>query len=279
MPQIILPDGRGLEFQAFGPSTGRPLLFAHGIPGSGFALQVLKNAAADLGLRLISWSRPGYGTSTRHPGRAVAAQAAEVESILDHLDAPRCLVAGWSGGGPHALAAAALLPHRVDAALTISGLAPLADVADPFRAMDEQSRREFEAARRGEDALRAYLGEHLIAALSEVPLTFVDQAALDPRTMLDFLNYYHHGLASGLEGWIDDDLALSRLWGFDPAAIRVPVHIWHGTDDYRVPFTHAQVLAAAIPTATLHIESGHGHFSLLFANLPAMLKTLVEETG
>jgi pimeloyl-ACP methyl ester carboxylesterase len=276
MPHLTLPDGRQLEFQAFGPSTARPLLFAHGTPGSGFALQTLKDAAADLGLRLITWSRPGYGTSTRLPERTVAAQAAEVESILDHFDTPRCLIAGWSGGGPSALAAAALLPERIEAALTISSQAPLADQAHRLRTMHEHRREELEAAAYGEPALRAYLTAHAIALLSDIPLTDADRAALTPRNTADLFSHYHHGLTTGVDGWVDDDLALVGLWGFNPGRIQVPVHIWHGTNDNQVPRTHAEALADLISTATTHIEPGHGHLSLMLGALPAMLADLMQ---
>jgi pimeloyl-ACP methyl ester carboxylesterase len=277
MPHLTLPDGRQLEFQAFGPTDARPLLFAHSTPGSGFALQAVERAATELGLRLITWSRPGYGTSTRQPERTVAAHAAEVESILDHLGAPRCLIAGWDGGGPHALAAAALIPQRIDAALTISGLAPLAGSSHLIRTMHEHRREELEAAALGETALYAFLTEHVTTALSDVPLTDADRAALAPPATADLFHNYQHGLTFGLDGWVDDDLALTRLWGFDPGRITVPVHIWHGGEDYQVPCAHSRLLAAVIPTATVHIEPDHGHLSLVLGNLPAMLSALMQD--
>ena len=252
MPHITLPDGRLLELHSSGSPTGRPVLFAHGTPGSGFALPALEHAAVDLDLRLVTWSRPGYGTSTRQPERTVAAQAAEVESILDHLSLPRCSIIGWSAGGPHALAAAALLPDRIDAALTISSPAPQVHLPDPFRAMDEETRAELEAARLGEAALNDYLALHLIAAVSGLPLAPADQTALDPHTTSGLFNHYLHGLATGVDGWVDDDLALVGFWGFNPGRIRVPVHIWHGADDNRVPYAHAQALAAAIHRRASH---------------------------
>ena len=277
MPHLSLPDGRQLEFQAFGAPDARPLLFAHGTPGSGFALQAVENAAAALGLRLITWSRPGYGTSTRQPERTVAAHAAEVESILDHLGTARCLIAGWDGGGPHALAAAALIPARIDAALTISGLAPLADNGHLIHTMHEHRSDELAAATLGESALREYLSAHVTTALSDIPLTDADRAALAPPMTADLFHNYQHGLTFGLDGWVDDDLALTRMWGFDPGRIGVPVHIWHGRDDYQVPCAHSRLLAAIIPTATVHIERDHGHLSLMLGNLPAMLAALMQD--
>ena len=104
---LNLADGRRLDFAISGPDGGTPLIFHHGTPGSVAAFRVIERSAHERGLRLVTYSRPGYGDSTRLPGRDVAAVVADVEALLNHLNASRCLVAGWSGGGPHALAAAA----------------------------------------------------------------------------------------------------------------------------------------------------------------------------
>jgi pimeloyl-ACP methyl ester carboxylesterase len=276
MPRLHLPDGRCLELQVTGQANGHPLLFVHATPGSGYPPYAVERAANELGLRLVTWSRPGYSPSPRLPERTIAAHSAEVESVLNFLQAPRCLIAGWSSGGPHALAAAALLPERISAVLTISSPAPLIGAPDGLRGMDEQSHAEFGAARQGEEALRDYLGSHLISAFSEIPLTAADQAVLTPTALSDLFVHYHHGLASGLDGWIDDDLALTGPWGFEPGEIRVPVHIWHGADDHRIPPSHARALAAAIPTGTANIQPGHGHLSLLLSALPTMLAGLTQ---
>jgi len=135
-----LPDGRRLDIEISGPDGGLPLVFHHGTPGSVHRFGVVERAAHERGLRLVTFSRAGYGDSTRLPGRSVADVAADVAAVLDHLDAPRCLVAGWSGGGPHALATAALLPDRVAGALVIAGVAPWdADGLDFLAGMGEQN--------------------------------------------------------------------------------------------------------------------------------------------
>lgn len=277
MPHLALPDGRPLELKVAGPATGQPLLFVHGTPGSGYPPVAVERAAQQLGLRLVTWSRPGYSPSARLPERTVAAQSAEVESILDYLEAPQCLIAGWSSGGPHALAAAALLPERIGAVLTISSPSPLIGAPDGLSGMDEQSRAEFGAAREGEAALRRYLDANMISAFSAIPLTPADQEVLTPPVLSDLFLHYHHGLAGGIDGWIDDDLALAVPWGFDPAEIQVPVHIWHGAEDHRIPCSHARALASSIRTASVSIQPEHGHLSLFFSALPAMLAGLVQE--
>ncbi len=121
MPMITLADGRELEIEVTGPDDGPVLLFSHGTPGGSSQLAPLAREAHGRGLRLVTWSRPGYGASTRRAGRTVADDVHDVSAILDHLGADTCLVAGWSGGGPHALAAGTLLPERVRGVLCLAG--------------------------------------------------------------------------------------------------------------------------------------------------------------
>lgn len=124
MTIIGLPDGRSLDVHVSGPEDGFPLVFHHGTPGSVRQLRAIQRSAHDRGLRLVTYSRPGYGASTRLPGRSVADAGADVATVLAHLDSPRCIVAGWSGGGPHALATGARIREQVAGILVIAGVAP-----------------------------------------------------------------------------------------------------------------------------------------------------------
>ena len=100
------------------------LLFHHGTPGSCLPSRAVEQAVHRLGLRLVAMSRSGYGDSTRSPQRQVVDVVADTRAVLDALGVARCYVAGWSGGGPHALACGARLAERVDAVLVIAGVAP-----------------------------------------------------------------------------------------------------------------------------------------------------------
>src|ERR1022692_2842636 len=117
-------DGRRLGVRACGPADGLPFVFHSGTPSGLVAYDPMTEAAAALGLRTVIYSRPGYGRSAPHPGRLVADAAADVTAILNHAGAGPFVTAGWSGGGPHALACAALLPGRCLAAASIAGVAP-----------------------------------------------------------------------------------------------------------------------------------------------------------
>lgn len=232
----------------------------------------------------MTTSRPGYGDSTRQPGRSVADVAADTAAVLAAIGAERCLVMDGSGGGPHALACAARLAAAA-AVLVLAGLAPYdADGLDWMAGMGEDN--GFSAALQGEDELRAYLlqqreqlkdvtGADIVAAFGEAELSDSDRVALTGELGEDFAANFREGLRTGVEGWVDDCLALTRLWGFDLEEISVPVMIWHGTADPSVPVAHGQWLASRIPGARAHFEEGEGHYSVAFSALDRKLDELV----
>src|SRR5215472_15106803 len=155
--QIQLPDGRHLDVRVSGPADGLPLVFHHGTPGAATPVRALERATHARGLRLVTTSRPGYGDSSRQPGRVVVDVVADTAAVLAAIGAQRCLVAGWSGGGPHALACGARLGAAA-AVLVIAGVAPYAAQGlDWLSGMGEENDVEFSAAVHGEDELRSYL--------------------------------------------------------------------------------------------------------------------------
>ena len=286
MTILEMPDGRRIDFTVSGPADGVPLVFHHGTPGAKTKARHIERAAHDRGLRLVGLSRAGYGDSTRRPGRDVADIAVDVASILDQLGARRCLVAGASGGGPHSLATAALLPDRVAGAAVIAGITP-PDAAglDFLAGMGEQNIVEFGQAREGEAVLRPALAAEapalrradvagLIAALDTL-LPDVDRAVLTDEFGADMVKNFAEALRTGVDGWVDDDLAFVKPWGFDLTAIRVPTFVWHGVEDKMAPFAHGEWLAANIPGVKPHLMSGHGHLSIGVREIGAMLDELM----
>ena len=124
---LQLSDGRTLHFYDTGgedADTSLAVFWHHGTPNTGAPPEPLFVTAAERGIRWVSYDRPGYGGSTPRPGRDVASAAADVASIADTLGIGQFAVMGHSGGGPHALACAALLPGRVQATIAASGTAP-----------------------------------------------------------------------------------------------------------------------------------------------------------
>jgi pimeloyl-ACP methyl ester carboxylesterase len=284
--QIQLPDGRGLDVRVSGPADGLPLVFHHGTPGGATPLRALERAAHASGLRLVTTARPGYGNSTRQPGRSVADVVADTEAVLSALGAERCVTMGWSGGGPHALACGARLGAAA-AVLVVAGVAPYeADGLDWMAGMGEDNVVEFSAALHGEDQLRPHLleqGQVLrevraadIVASMESLLPDVDRAALTGEFGEDMAASFHEALRTGVDGWLDDDLAFAKPWGFSLAEISVPTMIWQGSADLMVPFAHGQWLASRVPAASAHLEEGEGHLSVGLGKLDAMLAELVK---
>ncbi len=286
MTLLTLSDGRLLDVAVSGPADGTPLVFHHGTPGSVKASRAIERAAHRRGLRLVTTSRAGYGASTRAPGRAVVDVVPDVSAVLDHLGADRCLVAGWSGGGPHALATAARLGDRVAGALSIAGVGPSGAVGLDFTAgMGQDNIVEFGLALEGEDRLRPVLekvaGElrdadaaGLRAGMAGV-LSEVDNAELTDEFAEDMAASFAEALRTGVDGWLDDDLAFTRPWGFSVDEIAVPVFVWQGGEDLMVPTAHGHWLAANVPGATAHIEPAEGHLSLVGATLDRMMDEFV----
>ncbi|WP_375399204.1 alpha/beta fold hydrolase [uncultured Amnibacterium sp.] len=282
---VLLPDGRRLDIAISGPADGLPLIFHHGTPGSALQARAMQRAAAERGLRLVTMSRPGYGDSTRQPGRRVVDAVADTRAVLRSIGADRCLVAGWSGGGPHALACAARLDAAA-AALVIAGVAPFdADGIDFLAGMGQDNIDEFGAALHGEGALRTYLDAQrpelleadasgIVAAMSSL-LPQVDRAVLTDEFGEDTADGFHEALRTGVDGWLDDDLAFSTDWGFDLAEIAVPTAIWQGSEDLMVPFAHGQWLAGRIPGVVPHLQQGQGHLSIGIGAMAAMFDELV----
>jgi pimeloyl-ACP methyl ester carboxylesterase len=283
---IQLPDGRDLDIEVTGPGSGEVLVFHHGTPGAATQMRRIQRAAHSRGLRLVTFSRPGYGSSSRRAGRRVVDVVADVAAVLDHLDVERGLVAGWSGGGPAALATGAVLPERVAGVLSIASIAPdgLADL-DLTTGMGEENIEEFGLAREGEVALRPLLERAAVglrqadaAGLVEEMGTLlpdVDRAVLTSEVGEDLVASFAEGLRTGVDGWLDDDLAFVEPWGFDLAQLAVPVFVWQGSDDLMVPFAHGQWLAGAIPGVTPHLERGQGHLSIGVGSIDRMLDELV----
>jgi pimeloyl-ACP methyl ester carboxylesterase len=284
--QLRLADGRELDVFESGPPDGQALVYHHGTPGSGVPFRAMVATANRLGLRLVTTSRPGYGDSTRHPGRSVVDVATDTGAVLDAVGAERCLVAGWSGGGPHALACAARLANRVDAALVIAGVAPYpAEGLDWLARMGEDNIAEFSRAMEGEAALRPFLdeareqlrhatGADLVTAMNSL-LPAADRALFTGEVGEDMAAIFHEGLRVGSDGWLDDDLAFVKPWGFSLAEVTVPTVLWQGTADLMVPVGHGQWLAERIPGVVAHIEDGEGHLSNGIGSLDRMLHELV----
>lgn len=257
---LELADGRTLHVYDTDPGDRERsvVVWHHGTPNLGPPPTPLASVAEQLGLRFLGFDRPGYGGSTAHPDRTVAGVAGDVAQVLDRLDIGAVSVMSHSGGGPYALACAALLPDRVGRAVTISSPASYGGPGfDWFAGMAEAGVTQNQAAVRGREAL-----DSLPEDLGDFGFTPGDGSALEGRWAW-FLDVVRPAQANGRAGQVDDLLASMRPWGFDLGTIAAPVLLLHGTDDRAVPVTHARWLAAQVPTARLVERSGDGHITVM----------------
>ena len=285
MALVELSDGRALEYVVTGPPIGLPLVLHHGTPGAAVVYPPAVKAAARHGLRLVTYSRPGYGRSTAKPGRTVGDAAGDVAAILDAVGAGRFVTIGWSGGGPHALACATLAERCLGAAL-IGGVAPYGvPRLDWMAGMGKENVAEFIAALAGEVALTEFLREaeawlatikaaDLAPALGDL-VPDVDIAALNGLYGEYMAESFRVSVSAGINGWRDDDLAFVHDWGVS-LDTDVPVSIWQGDKDRMVPHSHGEWLAAHIPGSRLYRRPGEGHMSLFVNDFDDIVADLVK---
>jgi pimeloyl-ACP methyl ester carboxylesterase len=278
-------DGRRLAVRITGHPDGSPVFLLHGTPGSRVGPQPRGMVLYRLGIRLISFDRPGYGHSDRLPGRRVADVAKDVAAIADAYGVERFAVVGRSGGGPHALACAALLPHRVTRAAVLVGLAPpTADGLDWLAGMAASNIVAYTAGAAGEYALAARLlpdAEALRAdpakllAQLRADLPEPDrQVMTDPGIRARLVASHAEALRASAHGWVDDVLAFLARWGFSLDSVTIPVLVWHGDRDVFSPVSHAVWLATRMSSSTVIVQAGAAHFAAISV-LPDVLRWLV----
>ena len=270
-------DGRELSYALWGDRDGFPVFALHGTPGCRLERWPDEDVYKRLGILHITHDRPGYGRSTRRPGRRIADEADDVAALADQLGLERFGVTGASGGGAHALACAALLPDRVVRAACVVGVAPLGDDGldrDAWLAdMDPENIKEFGWAEAGEEVLEpaleaenakiaARVADNPSSVLGDFDLSDSDRQELTRPERVQIIgeSWAEHS-ARGVGGWVDDDLAHLRPWGFDVGQITVPVLIRYGTTDVLVPPAHGEWLAAHVPGCVAKVDGVAGHLA------------------
>jgi pimeloyl-ACP methyl ester carboxylesterase len=271
MPQFKLKDGRELEILDNGINAESAIIFHHGTPDHASTWNEWLEAAAAVGLRAIAYSRAGYGTSDRHPGRSVISINNDIGQILDAKNITKFVSIGQSGGGPHSLATTC--EPRNTGAISLAGVGVFGvDDLDFLAGMGPENHEEFGAALKGEAVIEDWMNQNAGAfknvSGSEIIEAFggllgeADKAALKAGGADQMAASTRSALAVSFDGWIDDDLVFVKPWGFDLAAITKPVYLWQGDDDFMVPHAHSYWLEKHIPTAKLTFKAGEGHISL-----------------
>ena len=277
--EVTTPDGRTLMCQEGGALDGFPVFVHWGTPMGRMLYDAHVTQAEADGVRMISFDRPGYGGSTPKPGRTVADVVDDTASIADDLGIARFASWGISGGGPHVLACAALMPDRVTAVASVASVAPRgAEDLDWSAGMGEANIQEFDRAAEGREALTPLLDEWTNMITASPPgasfagleslISGPDKEALESDVGLFLDGNSKAALTSSSEGWVEDDLAFLEPWGFDLDGVRVPVLLWQGVHDLMVPPTHGRWLADRIPNVDARISDDDGHLTLITTRIP-----------
>jgi pimeloyl-ACP methyl ester carboxylesterase len=271
---IETSDGHRLCLEVAGDPEGDVIVFHNGSPNSRLLYQPAVTDAVGRGARLVGYDRPGYGGSSRRAGRSVADAVGDLRAIAAAMGVERLVTWGISGGGPHALACAALAPDLVAAAATLGCPAPYgAPGLDFFDGMGEDNVESFILAAEDPDASAVKTAADAAAMLQATPddllaqwatiLSAADAAVVTGDVAVYMIDMLQAGLGPGPDGWIDDGTAFVSDWGFDLAGISVPVQLWHGHEDRFVPFGHGTWLAGNIPGVDAHLSDTDGHLTLL----------------
>ena len=281
---VTAADGRTLMVEVGGDPDGLAVLAHNGTPNTRHLYGPWLEDAAQQGIRLMSYDRPGYGGSTPQPGRTVADCAADVRSIAEALGVERLAVWGASGGGPHALACAALLPDLVVAVTALCSIAPYgAGGLDYFSGMGKDNVDDIRLYLRDPSAARVKSYQDRLDLLNLSPdqltegwkslLSPVDAAAVSDDVAAWLVQGFQDGLAISDEGWWEDGAAHLAPWAFDLDTISIPVQVWHGRQDQFVPVQHGEWLAAHVPGAEALISDVDGHLTL-FGKIPEVHRWL-----
>ena len=282
---LHLKDGRTLAYAKYGVSDGTPVFFFHGMPGSRF-FRPPDEITARLQVRLICMDRPGYGASTFQRGRRILDWPGDITQLADHLGIGKFSVAGHSGGGPYVAACAYALPDRLTAAAMLSGAGPIDSPKDTL-GMSAVNKFGIKVGR----FIPWLLWQALIwvfyhrrarnpAADMErgdgIRPPADDEQIHKPEVWEACLRSEVEAFRPGLRGLAWDAHLLARPWGFPLENIRVPIHLWHGTEDDQVPISMARFIAGKIPGSKITICENEAHLAL-FPHWEEILTQLISE--
>lgn len=278
------PDGRTVAWTEWGDPNGVPLVRVPGTPGSRHALRADRTAWRDRGLRVITTERPGFGASTSLPGRAFAEHADDLAAVLDRAAVPMAHVEGASGAAPHILAFLERHPERVRAASIIVGIAPLdaSEIASMIpinvEAHHMVNAGDIAGLRRRSSEVRSALLEDPIAGFRGIMETAppADREIIgDPLWQQAFSVQVREALVQGIEGWVDEAIALERPWAdIHPERIETSITWWHSDADRNCPISAARRLVDRLPNATFHVWKSAGHLEA-YVRAPEILDELL----
>ncbi len=269
---IQLADGRDLGFAMYGDPQGQPVLFFHGIPGSRLQRNPDPAALAHLDICIYALDRPGIGLSTSHPNRTLLSWTDDVLEFCRQMNLSRVAIAGVSGGGPYSLACAWRFPEKISHLSVISGMGPIAEPA-LFAQLKPKAQRLFRLAQKRPEIITPLLSvgyklfrNRILEAFKWLSgdLPASDTKLInDPETGAMFREDVQQAFRAGSSGVLNEIQVLMQPWGFDLCEIKIPVQVWHGTEDSIVPISMAKYLMEHLRNAEAHFIPAGGHFIAL----------------
>jgi pimeloyl-ACP methyl ester carboxylesterase len=281
---VKLRDGRSFAYTEHGDLTGKPVLFIHGNPGSRYVKHPDETIAQQLGARIITPDRPGYGLSDFMPNRRLLDYPDNVAQLMNSLGIERFAVMGVSAGGPHAAACAYQLANRLTRTAIVSGAAPL-DRETPYENVHPSMKRAFQLVK----VLPTWLAYVILwrqtqKQIKDPEKSLDERAAMLSKADQDLLNrpelraqvqgYRKEAIRQGVRGTLREMQVLASPWGFRLEDIRGEVHVWHWEDDFLTPIQMGRYVAGKIPNAQTHFLPGGGHYSI-FTHWRTILEILV----
>nr|VFK40637.1 MAG: Pimeloyl-ACP methyl ester carboxylesterase [Candidatus Kentron sp. SD]VFK45782.1 MAG: Pimeloyl-ACP methyl ester carboxylesterase [Candidatus Kentron sp. SD]VFK79777.1 MAG: Pimeloyl-ACP methyl ester carboxylesterase [Candidatus Kentron sp. SD] len=270
---IRLPDGRALAYSEYGDPDGSPVFFFHGNPGSRLVRLSTEDFVADLGVRIITPERPGFGVSDFQPKRTLLDYPQDIARLADALGLDRFPIFGVSAGGSYVAVCAYALEQRITRAAIVSGPAPF-DREGPYEGMTPAWERAFKMCKLPEWLLRAPIALQAYAQKRNPDKGLDTMAAMFSRADADklindaairarFKRNVLEASRRGARGWTREAKIQTSPWGFRPEDIRIPVDLWYWEDDPAIPPQMGRYLERAIPTATSRFLPGGGHLSII----------------
>ena len=260
---FYLKDGRALEYFEYGDRDGTPLVYCHGFPSTGMQASLVDDLAKEMHARVISPTRPGMGRSTYKPGRKILDFPRDLKELTDKLGVERFGVLGVSGGGPYALAAALELQDRVTVVGTASSVGR--NTARLRQQLPLLFRAGFVASGTNIGSKSTVeLVDRVFKAIGKSPVDFIIAREKDvdvPREEIE--RQTDDAFRQGAKGPAREAYLIANDWGFNPRAIKRPVHIWYGDNDKIVPGEAFEDFKRIFPKAKTEIYPGEGHFAVL----------------
>jgi len=283
---LRFPDGRRLSYAVYGTPGGRPMFYFHGWPSSRLEARLHEATALQKGVCLIAMDRPGFGLSDFQPRRTILDWPQDVLAVANVLGIQRFAIIGVSGGGPHALACASLIPERLTTVALIGSIGPL-DEPHTTAGMMPQNRQLFSLARRAPWLLRLFMEWHARQMRRDfahfIPRVTKDMSAADhavfashPQMRSQMREAFVEACRSGARGASWEAWLFAQPWGFRLMDISKEILLLQGEDDRNVPVSMGRALAAALPHCQATFYPGEGHLSL-FLHLAELFDQITAE--